>query len=81
MAKQEPEVVRGARCPDLLLAAASIRLRGRPGRPRKYPEMDVGGGVNDHPRRRPEIQHVPAPTRHPPLMPRLLGVREAAEWS
>jgi len=72
----------------LTLADASLRLRRRPGRPRKYPEKytdsrHVAGTsssasrVNSGPQRRPEVQQTPAPV---PSTARLLSVRQASAY-
>ena len=74
----------------LPLAAASARLRGRPGRPRKQSAGIDGGHVmgtsradtriNGRPPRGTVVQQASAPRRREPIQPRLLSLRQTAEY-
>lgn len=69
--------------PPLPLAKAAIRLRGRPGRPRKHPETRHGHvtvtsqvSVASKPEPRAEARQARAPS----IGPRLLDVEDAARY-
>lgn len=66
---------------ELPLAAASLRLRQRPGRPRKHSVQLAGPAAAAarplRPAHKPEIA---APARLASIAPRLLNVRQAAQY-